>query len=222
MQATDHPWLACNRANPLATRVSSLHAPIEAGTNISASYVAPRCPADYNQPTEPSTPWTDEPERPIGCFNGVGDPLPGTFYYPWPHALGPMMVYMAACNGPCDEFDPKEEDVVWFKIAEGGYHPEPLEFNDKPDIGYHSAWDQGGSWPRQDGWSVMIPKSLKPGNYLIRHEIIMIELMPPQWYPQCAQLTVTGEGDKLPSEDYLVSFPGAYSMDGKLSTCSRG
>lgn len=64
--------------------------------------------------------------------------------------------------------------------------------------------------------SVKIPKGLKPGNYLIRHEIIMIELFPPQHYPECAQLTVSGGGDKLPGDEYLVAFPGAYSYDGKL------
>lgn len=43
----------------------------------------------------------------------------------------------------------------------------------------------------------------------------MIELWPPQHYPNCAQLTVTGDGDDFPEDDYLVSFPGAYSNDGK-------
>lgn len=212
MQAVDHPWLACNRGNPLATRNPTLHAPIEAGTNITADYSAPLCPRDHHQPTEASTPWTDEP-KPITCFSSEGDPWPWSSNYPWPHALGPMMVYMAPCNGPCEDFDPTGEDVVWFKISEGGFHPEPQEWFEKPNIGISTAWDQSKWTKKATMWSTKIPKDLKPGNYLIRHETIMIELMPPQHYPECAQLTVTGDGTKLPSEEYLVSFPGAYSMD---------
>lgn len=130
--------------------------------------------------------------------------------YSWVHATGPLLAYMANCNGPCDQFDP-EGKKVWFKIYESG-----LKEGGKIDVGSSLGWDQFQF--ANKGWSIRIPKNLKPGNYLIRHEIIMIELMPPQFYPECAQLTVTGDGDKLPGEDYLVSFPGAYSLDGKLSS----
>lgn len=222
MQAVDHPWLACNRGNPLATRNPSLHAPIEAGTNITANYFAPLCPRDLHQPDESSTPWTDEPV-PMMCFSSAGDPWPRTYNYPWPHALGPMLVYMAPCNGPCEDFNPTGDDVVWFKISEGGWHPDPVRNYEKPHIGVGDAWDQPHWTTIGNVWSTEIPKSLKPGNYLIRHEIIMLEIMPPQHYPECAQLTVSGDGDELPGEEYLVSFPGAYSMNGKSHhvPCSR-
>lgn len=126
-----------------------------------------------------------------------------------------MMVYMAPCNGSCEDFTPTADDVVWFKISEGGFHPEPQEWYEKPNIGNGGAWDQSVWTKPGNVWSTKIPKDLKPGNYLIRHELIMIELMPPQHYPECAQLTVTGDGDKLPGEEYLVSFPGAYSLEGE-------
>lgn len=60
-------------------------------------------------------------------------------------------------------------------------------------------------------WNITIP-NLKPGNYLIRHETTNLEASL-QFYPECAQLEVTGDGDSTPSEDYLVEFPGAYSPD---------
>lgn len=133
--------------------------------------------------------------------------------YAWVHATGPLLAYMAACNGPCDQFEP--EGKVWFKIYEtglingGGFD----KWGNRVDLASSLGWDQFEFG--KTGWSLTIPKNLKPGNYLIRHEIIMIEIMPPQFYPECAQLTVTGDGDKLPGEEYLVSFPGGYSMDGK-------
>ncbi|KFA69042.1 hypothetical protein S40285_05472 [Stachybotrys chlorohalonatus IBT 40285] len=202
IQDVNHPWLACNRGNPLATRISSLHAPIAAGENITVRYPPPELPPNYNRPTEVSTPWTNEPSPPMSPFGPS---------YPWVHSLGPLFVYLAPCNGPCEAFEPTGEDRVWFKIYEsgflGGYGWDGLPYN----IGRGPAWDQ--SRLPNAGWSVQIPTDLRPGNYLIRHEIIMIELMPPQHYPNCAHLTVTGEGDKLPGEDYLVSFPGAYSLD---------
>jgi len=123
-----------------------------------------------------------------------------------------MLAYMANCNGPCDEFDPEGKNV-WFKIYETGLKNGGQEdpWGNIVDVASSEGWDQ--FYFANHGWSITIPKNLKPGNYLIRHEIIMIELMPPQFYPECAQLTVSGDGDKLPGEEYLVSFPGAYSLD---------
>lgn len=57
-----------------------------------------------------------------------------------------------------------------------------------------------------------IPKCLKPGYYLVRHEIIALHSAysypGAQVYPGCHQLKVTGSGATVPSS--LVSFPGAY------------
>lgn len=197
----NHPYLACNRGNPLAKSHPTQHAPIEAGTNITAYYVPPPCPQGFHQPTANLYPEFEDPLDPMQCMGPE---------YSWVHATGPLLAYMANCNGPCDQFDP-EGKKVWFKIYESG-----LKEGGKIDVGSSLGWDQFQF--ANKGWSIRIPKNLKPGNYLIRHEIIMIELMPPQFYPECAQLTVTGDGDKLPGEDYLVSFPGAYSLDGKLSS----
>ncbi|RDL42041.1 Uncharacterized protein BP5553_02020 [Venustampulla echinocandica] len=152
---------------------SSLHAPIEAGSNITAHW-------DNFMPNV----WPDG----------------------WHHADGPLFAYMAACPGDsCEGFD--GSGAVWFKINQLGL---------KPD-----AQDLRGPWIQGDlllsgnrvppGYTVTIPKNLKPGKYLIRHEIIMVASIPAQIYPDCAQLTVTGEGTMFPDHDYLVSFPGAYS-----------
>ncbi|KAK4126588.1 lytic polysaccharide monooxygenase [Parathielavia appendiculata] len=204
IQSVNHPYLACNRGNPLAKSHPTQHAPIQAGTNITAYYIPPVCPAGFYQPTENLYPDEfQDPERPMRCMGPE---------YSWVHATGPMLVYMANCNGPCDQFEP-EGKKVWFKIYESGLKNggEYDQWGDRIDVGDSTGWDQ--IRVANKGWNITIPKNLRPGNYLIRHEIIMIELMPPQFYPECAQLTVTGDGDMVAGEEYLVSFPGAYSMD---------
>ena len=63
----------------------------------------------------------------------------------------------------------------------------------------------------------MIPRCLKPGYWLVRHEIIALHSAynypGAQFYPGCHQLDVSGNGTVLPSEG-LVSFPGAYMGNG--------
>ncbi|KAH7321078.1 glycosyl hydrolase family 61-domain-containing protein [Stachybotrys elegans] len=197
-----HPCLACNRGNPLASRHPSIHAPIRAGESITVFYQPPELPNNHHAPTEWSVPWKNEPNPPMKPFGAS---------YPWPHVLGPMTAYMAPCNGPCSEFDPTGEDKVWFKIYESGYlrHTDPSTGEPYP-LERHEAWNQNNYTTQ--GWTVTIPRYIKPGNYLIRHEIIMLELLPPQFYPSCGQLSITGEGEELPGQAFLVSFPGAYSM----------
>lgn len=60
--------------------------------------------------------------------------------------------------------------------------------------------------------SYTVPSCLKPGYYLVRHEIIALHSAyaypGAQFYPGCHQLKVTGSGSKTPSG--LVAFPGAY------------
>ena len=202
----NHPYLSCNRGNPLAKSHPSQHAPIQAGTNITTYHVPPPCPPGFNQPTANLYPEFQDPLVPLRCMGPE---------YSWVHSTGPLLAYMANCNGPCDQFDP-EGKRVWFKIYELGLKKggQQTEWGSRIDLASSAGWDQFQF--ANTGWSITIPKNLKPGNYLIRHEIIMIELMPPQFYPECAHLTVSGEGDKLPAEEFLVSFPGAYSLEGML------
>lgn len=59
--------------------------------------------------------------------------------------------------------------------------------------------------------SVTLPKSLPPGDYLVRPEQIGLHVPgAPQLYLGCGQVTVTGGGGGTPGP--LVSFPGAYAL----------
>jgi hypothetical protein len=137
-----------------------------------------------------------------------------------------MLVYLARCPGSsCDGWN-ADKGAVWFKIAQYGLKP------GAPNLLFPN-WLQGALIPSNrisgrdtnggstqwtpSGLDTVIPKDLKPGAYLIRHELFNYGTKPgeAQSFPNCAQLMIEGEGTKLPSDKYLVSFPGAYKPDGK-------
>ncbi|EIW81812.1 glycoside hydrolase family 61 protein [Coniophora puteana RWD-64-598 SS2] len=121
---------------------------------------------------------------------------------PWPHTIGPIMVYMANCNGDCT--DATTSDLEWFKIEEAG-----LISGDQPT----GVWGMGEMVNDNSSWTTSIPSSLAAGDYFIRHELLAIhQSNVPQFYMECAQLKITGSGTASPSSEYLVKFPGAYSM----------
>ncbi|THU94373.1 hypothetical protein K435DRAFT_668588 [Dendrothele bispora CBS 962.96] len=120
----------------------------------------------------------------------------------WIHNVGPMLTYMASCgSGSCADFD--ASNAKWFKIDEAGANSD-------------GTWDQA-KLTQGEPATVTIPDGLKSGNYLLRHEIISLQGAASEggaeFYPSCAQLKVGGNGDETPSQDDLVSFPGAYHDD---------
>lgn len=115
---------------------------------------------------------------------------------------------MTPCNGPCHDFDPTNAD--WFKIGEKGLLWGTIETGGWFQKEF-SKWDGTPSL-----WSENVPKSLKPGEYLVRHEIISLHSAhKPQWYPECAHLVVKGNGTAFPGKEYMAKIPGVYSMDRK-------
>jgi len=73
---------------------------------------------------------------------------------PWPHDGGPLSVWMVECPGDCSTFT-SPHTASWFKIHEEGL------------VGTQKLIKASNSL------TVTIPASLKPGNYLIRHELIV-------------------------------------------------
>ncbi|KAF7672551.1 endoglucanase iv, partial [Alternaria burnsii] len=108
----------------------------------------------------------------------------------WPTShVGPVMTYLAQCEGSCA--DARKEDLEWVKIDELGY--------------------LGGTWAANVliangfSWVVRIPEVLEEGNYVLRHEIIALHVAEKvdgaQAYPQCVNIRVArmtgGEGRRL-------------------------
>lgn len=121
------------------------------------------------------------------------------------HAQGPVIDYLASCNGDCSSVD--KGSLSFAKIAESG-----LVSGSNP-----------GTWAADElvangfSWTVSIPASVAPGNYVLRHEIIALhsggQPNGAQAYPQCINLEITGSGSSVPSGTsgtslYTASDPG--------------
>jgi len=109
------------------------------------------------------------------------------------------MSYMASCGGPtCTSFN--NTDAQWFKIAESGQKPGD------------ATWYQD-DLTKGDGYSLTLPANLAPGAYLLRNEIISLQLAATldeaEFYVSCTQLSISGSGSGVPSP--TVKFPGAYT-----------
>ncbi|KAI0465927.1 glycosyl hydrolase family 61-domain-containing protein [Xylaria cf. heliscus] len=125
----------------------------------------------------------------------------------WPEShKGPMIDYLAACNGPCDSVD--KLALEFFKIDEAGI----LDSSSAP-----GTWASDVLIENNNTWLVQIPKNLKPGNYVLRHETIALhsagQANGAQNYPQCFNLEVTGSGTEVPTgvkatELYTPTDPG--------------
>lgn len=110
----------------------------------------------------------------------------------WPESHhGPVIDYLANCNGDCSSVD--KTALRFFKIDEAGIL---------------DGADQSGTWAtdklisNNNSWAVTVPESIAPGNYVLRHEIIALHSAGDQGgaqnYPQCLNLEVTGGRSEKP------------------------
>ncbi|KIJ15794.1 lytic polysaccharide mono-oxygenase [Paxillus involutus ATCC 200175] len=118
----------------------------------------------------------------------------------WPHNTGPIMHYMAKCDGSCASYN--STNAEWFKISELGPRPD------------NQTWYQASLMAGFPA-NVTIPSTLAPGNYLLRSEIIALHLATTlggaEFYPSCIQLSVGGSQIGAPTCSEEVTFPGGYS-----------
>ena len=114
----------------------------------------------------------------------------------WPDSHhGPIFTYLAACNSDCTKAN--KQQLNWFKIAQLG------------QISYGAGGGASGVWAADQlrsaggAWSVTIPSSIKAGNYVLRNEILALhsayDVGAAQFYPQCANIQITGGGGATPS-----------------------
>lgn len=126
----------------------------------------------------------------------------------WPESHhGPVIDYLANCNGPCETVD--KTSLKFFKIdgfgLVSGYNP-----------GY---WADDVLIANGFSWLVKIPEGIAPGNYVLRHEIIALhganQANGAQAYPQCFNLEISGTGTSQPSgvygtDLYRATDPGIF------------
>ncbi|KAI9713190.1 MAG: hypothetical protein M1820_001175 [Bogoriella megaspora] len=107
---------------------------------------------------------------------------------------GPVSFYMSKAPSTAAAYDGSGD---WFKIA---------------DIGPTFPSSCSATWNLAQTYSVTIPKSVPNGDYLLRIQQLAIHnpwpAGIPQFYIECAQITVTGGGSGTPSP--TVKIPGAF------------
>ncbi|KAI0454210.1 glycosyl hydrolase family 61-domain-containing protein [Xylaria acuta] len=107
----------------------------------------------------------------------------------WPHDIGPVLTYVAPCDGDCADAD--KTTLKWVKIDEDGY-----------DTGT-STWASRKLIDNNNTWTTTVPSTLAAGNYVFRHEIIALygasSSNGAQNYPQCFNIAITGSGTDKPT-----------------------
>jgi len=176
--------------------------------------------APYNSPTGQTTiqrPWStynpiqDATDPTISCNDdgtagalqltgtvAAGTAITAYWNQVWPHAIGPMLTYLANCGGDCTSVN--SDTLSWFKIDEAGLL--------SGSVG-SGSWADGEMIADNSSWTTTIPSCVPAGNYLIRFETIALHSQPAQFYPECAQIKITGGGSQVPTN--TVKFPGGYS-----------
>jgi lytic cellulose monooxygenase (C1-hydroxylating) len=121
---------------------------------------------------------------------------------------GPVIDYMAKCDGECEMAD--KTTLNFFKISEAGL------INGAPAPG---KWASDTLISQNLTWTVTVPASIAPGNYVLRHEIIALHSannpQGAQNYPQCINLQVTSSGTVNPAgipatKFYKETDPGIF------------
>ncbi|KAF1976289.1 endoglucanase IV precursor [Bimuria novae-zelandiae CBS 107.79] len=126
------------------------------------------------------------------------------YWNTWPEShKGPVIDYIASCNGNCDTVSPAS--LQWIKLAQTGYIS-------------GSTWATDNLIAANNSWPVTIPSNLAPGNYVVRHEIIALHssqsINGAQAYPQCINFAVTGSGKgKISGGVPATSFYKASEVD---------
>ncbi|TEY64673.1 hypothetical protein BOTCAL_0144g00090 [Botryotinia calthae] len=110
----------------------------------------------------------------------------------WPESHhGPVITYLANCNGDCATVD--KTTLKFFKIDEGGLID---------DATVPGTWASDKMIANNNTWTATIPSDLAAGNYVVRHEIIALHSAGSedgaQNYPQCINLEISGSGTLAP------------------------
>jgi len=126
----------------------------------------------------------------------------------WPESHhGPMISYLANCNGECTDVD--KTTLLFNKIDQAGL----IDGSTAP-----GKWASDEMIANNNTWVTTIPSTIAPGKYVLRHETIALhsagEVGGAQNYPQCVNLEITGSGSDSLSDGtlgtalYTASDPG--------------
>lgn len=105
----------------------------------------------------------------------------------WPEShVGPVIDYLAKVD---DATSATAKDLEFFKIDAAGYE--------------NGEWAAATLIKNNLTWSVTVPESIAPGQYVLRHEIIALHSAGDengaQNYPKCINIEVEGSGSATPA-----------------------
>jgi cellulase len=108
----------------------------------------------------------------------------------WPDShKGPILTYVAPCNGDCSTVD--KTALQWIKIDEAAIDLTTQE------------WPTAAMIANNNTYTMTVPSGLASGNYVLRHEIIAMHgalgTNGAQNYPQCFNIEITGGGSDSPA-----------------------
>ncbi|KAI1330106.1 lytic polysaccharide monooxygenase [Xylariaceae sp. FL0255] len=122
------------------------------------------------------------------------------FWNTWPDThKGPVMNYLANCDGECTTAT--AAGLTFEKLTEGAW----ISGNDP------GTWVTDTLIAANFSSTLVIPSTLAAGNYVLRHEIIALHAASSvdgaQNYPQCLNLKIGGSGSTaLPAGESATSF----------------
>ncbi|KAF2727493.1 glycoside hydrolase [Polyplosphaeria fusca] len=147
--------------------------------------------AKNNSPANLSAPITAGSSLTVKWYM-AGQPFPRSHH-------GPVIDYIAACNGPCSKVNPL--DLKFVKIAQLGW----LSTDGPESAGY---WATDKLIDANGTWAIKVPAGLKAGEYVVRNELIALHNAATaigqgpyyeygaEFYPQCVSIKVGGAGTK--------------------------
>ena len=121
---------------------------------------------------------------------------------------GPVITYIAPCNGECTNVD--KTSLKWTKIAEAGLVSGTANVN---GVWATDKLREAGGWN-----DATIPSDLAAGKYVIRNELIALHrahINEPEFYMQCGNIEVTGGGSNDLSGSGVVASQ-LYSRDDNI------
>jgi hypothetical protein len=124
-----------------------------------------------------------------------------------PSHQGPMITWMAPYSGDIALVNVNK--LEFFKVHEAGLFAD-------------GTWATDRMIADKGAWNTTIPHDIKPGKYVVRHELISLHFatthsnysripggkVAPQFYPSCYNVEVSGTGAATPKG---VTIPGAYT-----------
>lgn len=113
----------------------------------------------------------------------------------WPESHhGPVISSLARCNGDCTTVSKSNLDFFTIDTA-GLIEAEPVP----------GTWASDQLIANNNTWTLTVPASLAPGNFVLRHEIIALHGAGTeggaQNYPQCVNIQVEGSGSLMPCNE---------------------